>query len=41
MAGYVIKMNILVTNINRCGKIEVRHKAYARPVSENIRAIKT
>ena len=33
MAGYVMKMNILVSNINRCGQkdlsFEVRHKAYA------------
>ena len=33
MAGYVMKMNILVSNINWCGKkdlsFEVRHKAYA------------
>ncbi|MDP2684465.1 MAG: hypothetical protein Q8P20_05415 [bacterium] len=33
MAGYVMKMSILVSNINRCGKkdlsFEVRHKAYA------------
>jgi len=33
MAGYVMKMNILVPNINRCGQkdlsLKVRHKAYA------------
>jgi len=33
MAGYVMKMSILVSNINWCGKkdfsFEVRHKAYA------------
>ena len=33
MAGYVMKMSILVSNINRCGQkdfsFEVRHKAYA------------
>jgi hypothetical protein len=33
MAGYVMKMSILVSNINRCGKkdlsFKVRHKAYA------------
>jgi len=33
MAGYVMKMSILVPNINRCGQkdssSEVRHKAYA------------
>jgi len=37
MAGYVMKMNILVSNINRCGKedfsFEVRHKAYACPLA--------
>jgi len=31
--GYVMKMNILVPNINQCGQkdlsSEVRHKAYA------------
>jgi hypothetical protein len=36
MAGYVMKMNILVSNINQCGQedlsSEVRHKAYARPL---------
>ncbi|MDP2692117.1 MAG: hypothetical protein Q8O88_00580 [bacterium] len=36
MAGYVMKMNILVSNINSCGQkdlsSEVRHKAYARPL---------
>jgi hypothetical protein len=36
MAGYVMKMSILVSNINRCGQkdfsSEVRHKAYARPL---------
>jgi hypothetical protein len=33
MAGYIMKMNILVSNINRCGQkglsLKVRHKAYA------------
>ncbi len=33
MAGYVMKMSILVSNINQCGKknssFKVRHKAYA------------
>ena len=33
MAGYVMKMSILVPNINHCGQkdlsSEVRHKAYA------------
>jgi hypothetical protein len=33
MAGYVMKMSILVSNINQCGQkdlsSEVRHKAYA------------
>ena len=33
MAGYVMKMSILVSNINRCGQkdlsFKVRHKAYA------------
>jgi len=33
MAGYVMKMSILVPNINLCGEkdssFEVRHKAYA------------
>jgi len=36
MADYVLNMNILVPNINRCGQkdlyFEVRHKAYARPL---------
>ena len=36
MAGYVMKMSILVPNINHCGKkelsFEVRHKAYACPL---------
>ena len=36
MAGYVLKMSILVSNINRCGQkglsFKVRHKAYARPL---------
>jgi len=35
MAGYVMKMNILVPNINLRGQkdlsFEVRHKAYASP----------
>jgi hypothetical protein len=33
MAGYGLKYNILVSNINQCGQkdfsFEVRHKAYA------------
>jgi hypothetical protein len=33
MAGYVMKMSILVSNINQCGQkdlsFKVRHKAYA------------
>jgi len=33
MAGYVLKMNILVPNNNQCGQTnlssEIRHKAYA------------
>ena len=37
MAGYVMKMNILVPNINHRGQkdlsSEVRHKAYARPLA--------
>jgi len=37
MAGYVMKMSILVSNINQCGQkdlsFEVRHKAYARPLA--------
>ena len=36
MAGYVMNMNILVSNINHCGQkdlsSEVRHKVYARPL---------
>ena len=36
MAGYVMKMSILVSNINRCGQkdlsFKVRHKVYARPL---------
>jgi len=36
MAGYVLNMNILVSNINCCGQkglsFKVRHKAYARPL---------
>ncbi|MDP2692492.1 MAG: hypothetical protein Q8O88_02515 [bacterium] len=36
MAGYVMKMSILVSNINHRGQkdfsFEVRHKAYARPL---------
>jgi hypothetical protein len=38
-------MSILASNINHCGQkdlsFKVRHKASARPLSENIRAIKT
>ncbi|MFA7302114.1 MAG: hypothetical protein WC069_07420 [Candidatus Shapirobacteria bacterium] len=37
MAGYVMKMSILVSNINHRGQkdlsFEVRHKAYARPLA--------
>jgi len=37
MAGYVMKMNILVPNINHREQkdlsFEVRHKAYARPLA--------
>ena len=33
MAGYILNMNILVSNKNRCGQkdlsFKVRHKAYA------------
>jgi hypothetical protein len=36
MAGYVMKMSILVPNIKHRGQedlsFEVRHKAYARPL---------
>jgi len=36
MAGYVMKISILVSNINQRGQkvlsFEVRHKAYARPL---------
>ena len=36
MAGYVMKMSILVPNINRRGQkdssLKVRHKAYAHPL---------
>ena len=38
MAGYVMKMSILVPNIIRCGQndlsSEVRHKAYASRCSK-------
>ena len=37
MAGYVMKMSILVPNINRCGQKDlsskVRHKVYACPLA--------
>ncbi|MDP2692028.1 MAG: hypothetical protein Q8O88_00130 [bacterium] len=37
MAGYVMKMSNLVSNINQCGQkdfsFKVRHKVYARPES--------
>ena len=37
MAGYVMKMSILVSNTNHRGQkdlsFEVRHKAYARPLA--------
>ena len=40
MAGYVVKMSILVPNINRCGQkdlsLKVRHKAYARPLAATV-----
>jgi hypothetical protein len=48
MAGYVMKMSILVSNINRSGQkdlsLKVRHKAYASrwaqaPNKERIRQI--
>jgi len=36
MAGYVMKMSILIPNINHRGQkdlsLKVRHKAYARPL---------
>jgi hypothetical protein len=39
MAGYVMKMSILVPNINHRGQkvfsFEVRHKAYARPLGSS------
>jgi hypothetical protein len=41
MAGYVMKMNILVPNINHRGQkglsFKVRHKAYACPLATIIR----
>jgi hypothetical protein len=40
MAGYVMKMSILVSNINLSGQkdlsFEVRHKAYARPLGTSL-----
>ena len=40
MAGYVMKMSILVSNINQCGQkdfsFEVRHKVYARPLATSL-----
>ena len=40
MAGYVMKMSILVPNINRRGQkdlsFKVRHKAYACPLAQII-----
>ena len=42
MAGYVMKMSILVPNINRRGQkdfsFKVRHKAYACPLGAIISA---
>jgi hypothetical protein len=44
MAGYVMKMNILVPNINQSGQkdlsFKVRHKAYARPLCTRLNKIK-
>jgi hypothetical protein len=41
MAGYVMKMNTLVPNINHRGQkdfsLKVRHKAYARPLWASLR----
>jgi len=43
MAGYVMKMSILVSNINHCGQkdlsSEVRHKAYACPLPTIIKIL--
>jgi hypothetical protein len=40
MAGYVMKMSIIVLNINRRGQkklsFKVRHKAYARPLQASV-----
>jgi hypothetical protein len=40
MAGYVVNMNILVSNINHRGQkdlsLKVRHKAYARPLAASV-----
>ena len=44
MAGYVMKMSILVPNINRRGQkdlsLKVRHKVYARPLGTILSASK-
>ena len=41
MAGYVMKMSILVSNINQCGQkdlsFKVRHKAYASRYSQYLK----
>jgi len=41
MAGYVMKMSILVSNVNLCGQkdlpFEVRHKAYACPLGATVK----
>ena len=45
MAGYVMKMSILVSNINLCGQkdlsFKVRHKVYARPLGGILRNVTT
>jgi hypothetical protein len=44
MAGYVMKMSILVSNINHCGQkdfsFKVRHKAYAREDTQSKSTLK-
>ena len=41
MAGLVMKMSILVSNINHCGQkdlsFRVRHKAYACPLCTSLK----
>ena len=41
MAGYIMKMSILVSNINHCGQkdlsFEVRHKVYACPLCARLK----